>query len=415
MPFARFEWMIALRYLRARRSEGFVSVIAGFSFLGIVLGVATLIIVMSVMNGFRDELLKRILGLNGDLTIEAGERGIPDYPPIVARVRGVKGVVRVTPLVEGQVMATANRAATGALVRGVTPADLKAETLVAHKIVAGSLKDFSGSDAVAIGDRLASRLGLHVGDRITLISPQGTATAIGMVPRIRSYRIVALFDVGMYEYDSTFVFMPLAEAQTYFQMAGRATGIQVSLDNPDVAPAASAAIARLLGGDYRIYNWQQANAPFFNAVEVERNVMFLILTLIIIVAAFNIISGLTMLVKDKSRDIAILRTMGTSRGSVMRVFFIAGATIGVLGTVVGFVLGILFCANIETIREWLQSLTGTNLFNPEIYFLSTLPAKVDPTEVVAVVGMAILLSLLATLYPAWRAARLDPVEALRYE
>jgi lipoprotein-releasing system permease protein len=416
MPFNTFERMMAMRYLRARRQEGFISVIAGFSLLGIALGVATLIIVMAVMNGFRAELLGRILGLNGDMTVFAQSGPLTDFDHVSQELRVVPGVTQAAPLVEGQVMATANGGAGGALVRGMRPEDLKARGLLSSHIVRGSLDAFQGDDAAVIGLRMAQKFGITVGDRITLISPQGSPTVFGTMPRVRAYRVVALFDVGMYEYDSTFVYLPLQAAQTFFQMTPQqVSGIEVMVKNPDQVFLERIYIARTLGNGVRILDWQQANSSFFNAVEVERNVMFLILTLIIVVAAFNIISSMIMLVKDKSADIAILRTMGASRGTILRIFFLAGTSVGVIGTITGFVLGIVFCANIETIREWLQSLTGTQLFSPEIYFLSQLPAKVDPAEVAQVVIMALALSVLATIYPSWRAARLDPVEALRYE
>jgi len=416
MAFNTFERMMAMRYLRARRQEGFISVIAGFSLLGIALGVATLIIVMAVMNGFRAELLGRILGLNGHMTVFAQSGPLSDFDHVTQELRGIPGVVSATPLVEGQVMATAKGGAGGALVHGMRPEDLKALTLLSSRIVQGSLADFQGDDAAVIGLRMAQRFGISVGDRVTLISPQGNATVFGTMPRLRAYKVVALFNVGMYEYDSSFVYLPLAAAQSFFQLSPQqVTGIEIRVKDPDRVFEQRLSIARTLGNGVRILDWQQANSSYFNAVMVERNVMFLILTLIIVVAAFNIISSMIMLVKDKSADIAILRTMGASRGAILRIFFLAGTSVGVIGTVTGFVLGLVFCANIETIREWLQSLTGTQLFSPEIYFLSQLPAKVDPVEVAQVVIMALALSVLATIYPSWRAARLDPVEALRYE
>lgn len=416
MAFDAFERMMAMRYLRARRQEGFISVIAGFSLLGIGLGVATLIIVMAVMNGFRAELLGRILGLNGHMTVYGQGQPLTDYDRIARDLRQVDGVVSASPLIEGQVMATANNVAGGALVRGIRVEDLRQRSLIATHIVRGSLDDFRGDDAALIGVRMAQKFGLNVGDRVTLISPQGNATAFGTVPRLRAYRVAAVFDVGMFEYDSSFVYLPLDAAQVFFRYAPeQVTGVEVMVREPERIWEVRRAIQQVAGPSVRLFDWQQANSSFFSAVQVERNVMFLILTLIILVAAFNIISSLIMLVKDKSKDIAILRTMGASRGSVMRIFFLAGASIGVIGTIVGFGLGIAFTSNIETIRQWLQALTGTPLFSPEIYFLSRLPAKVDPVEVGEVVVMALGLSLLATIYPAWRAARLDPVEALRYE
>lgn len=413
--FGRFEWMVAMRYLRTRRQEGFISVIALFSLLGIFLGVATLIIVMSVMNGFRQELLGRILGLNGHIIVYGAAGPLPEDGELRARIAALPSVVAVAPMIESQVMATANAVARGAVVRGFAPEDLRAKALLRDKIVAGSVDDFEGDDAVLIGVRMAERMGLRVGDAVTLISPRGNITAFGTVPRLRAYRVVGLFDIGMYEYDSSFVFMPLAAAQTYFRMPGAITALEVFITNPDHAIAVGREIQALVGEGARVQEWQRVNASFFNAVQVERNVMFLILTLIIVVAAFNIISSLIMLVKDKGRDIAILRTVGATRGMIMRIFFLAGASIGVTGTVLGVAGGLAFADNIETIRQGIQLFTGTELFAPEIYFLSRLPAIVDPSEVTLVTVMALALSFLATVYPSWRAARIDPAEALRYE
>ncbi len=412
--FSAFEWMMAMRYLRARRQEGFISVIAWFSLLGIALGVATLIIVMSVMNGFRQELLTRILGINGHLSLYGVSAQLTDFDAVADKTRAVPGVIGVTPLIEGQVMATARGVAQGAMVRGLRTADLTRRTIVADNIKDGSLDKFNGN-SVVIGARLASRLGLTVGDRVTLISPKGNVTAFGTVPRVRAYRIAATFQIGMYEYESSFIFLPLKAAQVYFRLADAVTNLEVFVEDPDRARDLGQAVLAALGGKGRIHDWQQANASFFNAIQVERNVMFLILTLIIVVAAFNIISSMIMLVKDKGKDIAILRTMGATRATILRIFFLAGASIGVIGTLAGFGLGLAFAENIETIRQWIQGLTGTELFAAEIYFLSQLPAVVDPSEVVAVVLMGLGLSFLATLYPAWRAARTDPAEALRYE
>lgn len=411
--FSPFEWMVAMRYLRARRSEGFISVIAWFSLLGIALGVATLIIVMSVMNGFRQELLTRILGLNGHITVYAPAGGFRDYDSLAGIIGELPGVVAAHPLVEGQVMVAHQGIARGALVRGVAREDLRRRPIVAENITAGTIETFE--DGVVIGRRMAEHMGLGVGDEITIISPTGNVTAFGTVPRVANFPIVAVFEVGMFEYDSTFVFMPLSLAQTFFQVPDAATALEVFVTDPDRAPAAIGDIRGVIGGGARILEWQRANAGFFNAIQVERNVMFLILTLIILVAAFNVISSLIMLVKDKGRDIAILRTMGATRGMIMRVFLISGASIGVIGTLLGFGVGLAFASNIETLRQWIQSATGAELFAAEIYFLSQLPAKVEPAEVATVVAMGLGLSFLATLYPSWRAARIDPAEALRYE
>ena len=416
MVFSAFERMVAFRYLRARRKEGFVSVIAAFSFLGIMLGVATLIIVMAVMNGFRQELLSRVLGLNGHLGIYAYQGTVlTGYDELAERAAQIKGVKMVMPLIEGQVMVSSVRNAQGAIVRGIRPQDFARRDILKNSLVGGRAEAFGEPNTVFIGDRLAQKLGVFAGEEITLISPKGTVTAFGSIPRMRSYTVGGTFSVGMYEYDSGFIFMPLAEAQKFFNMDDGVTNLELFLDNHDAVRSVQEAAAAQLGGGFRIYDWQRSNAAFFNAIQVERNVMFLILTLIIVVAAFNMISGLIMLVKDKGRDIAVLRTMGATRGMIMRIFFMSGASIGFFGTLFGVLVGLVFCENIENIRRFLESLTGTDLFSAEIYFLSRLPAEVAPVEVVAVVAMALFLSFAATIYPSWRAARLDPVEALRYE
>lgn len=417
MPvFSPFETMVALRYLRARRQEGFISVISWFSLLGIGLGVATLIIVMAVMNGFRAELFDRVLGLNGHLNVYSQD-GFPltDYDKLAAKIRAVPQVLEVSPSVEGQALVTAHGEASGAMVRGILPTVFAGRAIINTHIAEGSLSDFS-DDRIAIGARMAGRLGLHVGDSLTLISPTSKATVFGSAPRMKAYPIGVIFDVGMYEYDNGFVFMPLEAAQAFFRTMGGVTALEVFITQPYHFDGIKRGVVEALGStNTRLLDWQQSHSSFFTALQVEKNVMFLILTLIILVAAFNIISGLIMLVKDKGHDIAILRTMGASRGMVMRIFFLAGASIGVLGTSVGLVLGVAFAKNIEFIRQALQKITGTDLFSAEIYFLSHLPAVLDWSEVIEVAVMALTLSFLATLYPSWRAARLDPVEALRYE
>jgi len=416
MIFGAFERMVSWRYLRARRQEGFISVIAWFSLLGIALGVATLIIVMSVMNGFRYELLSRILGLNGHFGV-ASVDGAPlaSYDSLLDDIRKVPGVVRAAPSIEAQALITLNGTASGALVRGIRPEDLATKPVLSEHIVAGSIDNFTDF-RIAIGKRMADRLGLEVGDSLPLISPRGQATPMGTIPRTRAFNVALIFDVGMSEYDSSFIFMPLPAAQAFFDLGQGVTGLEIMVKNPDDLAGMHPALTAAAGGRaVRIHDWQQSNSSFFTALQVERNVMFLILTLIILVAAFNIISSLIMLVKDKGHDIAILRTMGATRGMIMRVFFLTGASVGVAGTLGGFALGLVFVQNIEGIRQLIEKLTNTNLFSAEIYFLSHLPARLDWNEVFAVAGMGILLSFAATIYPSWRAARLDPVEALRYE
>lgn len=414
--FSAFERMVAMRYLRSRRQEGFISVIAWFSLLGIGLGVATLIIVMSVMNGFRQELFSRIMGLNGHVGVYNAVGGpLKDFDEVTRRVRGVPDVITAGPMIESQALITANGIASGAVVRGLRLADLQNRPMLANNIREGSLDAVTGMNAAMIGKRMAERYGLRVGDDLTMITPNFAETAMGVMPRSKIVQVAAIFDVGMYEYDNNFVYIPFELAQVLYQMRDSATGVDILITDPQRVDDVRARIAGVLEAKYRLSDWQRANASYFNAIEVERNVMFLILTLIIVVAAFNIISSLIMLVKDKGRDIAILRTMGATRGMVMRIFLLCGTAVGVVGTLGGVALGLVFCLNIEAIRQFLQQQTGKTLFDPTIYFLSKLPAIVEPREVALIVGMALGLSFLATIYPAWRAARLDPVEALRYE
>jgi lipoprotein-releasing system permease protein len=414
MIFSAFERMVAMRYLRARRQEGFISVIAWFSLLGIFLGVAALIITLAIFNGFRAQLIDRILGLNGHVSVQMISGPVPDYGAVAARIGKLPGVVSVTPEIDGQALATAGNQSTGVVVRGVAPADLAALKIVSQKIVAGSLAGFA-EDGLAIGYRLARSLGVEVGDPVTLISPQGAVTAFGTMPRLKTYHVVAIFNVGMYEYDGSFAFMPLAAAQVYFKLPGEVSNLSVRLTDPDLAETMVPQIADAAGARFEALPWEQVNAGYFNFVALQRNLYTIVVTLIIVVAAFNIVSGLIMLVKDKGRGIAILRTMGATRASIMRIFFLSGMTIGTVGTALGLAFGLWFCANIETIHQWLERTTGRNLFPPEFFYLTQLPARSNPLEVLWVVAMSLGLSFLASIYPAWRAARLDPVEALRYE
>ncbi|MDX3929054.1 MAG: lipoprotein-releasing ABC transporter permease subunit [Shinella sp.] len=415
-PFCAFERMVAWRYLRSRRKEAFISVIAGFSFIGIMLGVATLIIVMAVMNGFRTELISRILGINGHMIVQPIDGPLDNYADLAQKFSAVPGVRMAIPLVEGQTLASGQGGAgTGALVRGIRADDLAKLTVVSEHIQQGDLVGFASGTGVAIGARMAEALGISAGGQITLVAPEGDVTPLGVNPRVKSYTVSAVFEIGMSEYDASIIYMPLEEAQLYFNAEGIVQSIELFVDNPDMVDSLRQPIEAVAGRQVYITDWRQRNRTFFSALEVERNVMFMILTLIVLVAALNIISGLIMLVKDKGSDIAILKTMGATSGAIMRIFFMTGAAIGTVGTLAGVILGVIVCLNVESIRQFFSWISGTTLFNPELYFLSQLPADMNAGETVSVIIMALALSFLATIFPAWRASKLDPVQALRYE
>jgi lipoprotein-releasing system permease protein len=416
MPFSRYEWMLAGRYLRARRKEGFISVIAGFSFIGVMLGVATLIVVMSVMNGFRKELFNKIMGLNGHVVVyQVGPDPFKDYADAAKRVEGVKGVKAAMPLVEGQVVIASPVQTLGGLVRGVSQSSLAKMPLIANNVREGTLEGFDSQEGIAIGTRLAQALRVKVGDGVTLIAPKGATTPFGTVPANKRYMVAAIFEMGMSEYDKTMIFMPLSESQRYFRKGDSVDVLEVLLDDPETIDTLLPQLQGTGGPTLYFSDWRKRNETFFTVLEVERNVMFIILSLIVLVAALNIISGLMMLVKDKGRDIAVLRTMGATKGAMMRVFLITGASIGVVGTIAGFVLGVLFCWNIDSIRQFVQWVSDTTLMDPTVYYLTRLPADINPRETGGILLMALALSVVATIYPSWRASKLDPVEALRYE
>lgn len=409
-PFALFEWMIALRYLR-------VSVIAIFSIIGIAVSVMALIVVMSVMNGFHQELLNKILGINGHIFLQAADKPLTNYDEITKRVAAVPGVDFALPMVEGQAFAQSSftQGGTGALVRGIREADIKRLPGVAGNVKSGTLDNFDELHGVAIGQRLADNLNLRVGDKIKLITGNGAQTPFGVAPRVKSYPVEAIFQIGMSEFDSIFVYLTLPDAQAFFNRDGEASVIEIFVHDPEQVDAVRGKLDTAIDQPIMMVDWRERNRTFFDALTVERNVQFMILSLIVLVAALNIISGLIVLVKTKGHDIAILRTMGATRGAILRIFLMCGSLIGAIGTFFGFLLGLALASNMEAIRQILNKMLHTNIFPAELYFLSKLPSVVEPHEVATVVAMAFLLSLLATLYPSWRAARLDPVEALRYE
>jgi lipoprotein-releasing system permease protein len=413
-----FERMVAFRYLRARREEGLISVIAFFSLIGIALGVATLIVVLSVMNGVREEMIKSIIGLEGHVSVYA-PRGIDGYDEVAQRIAAIAGVQSAIPKVEGQIMLSYKGAAVGAMVAGYRNDDLAKKSLLTSKVSAGGIDKLKAGEGVIIGSRIAEKFGIAPDDMITLISPEGRATVAGMVPRVKAYPVAGTFSIGMFAYDNGMIVMPFEEAQTYFKLKDNggdaASMIEVMAAVPDEAPALAKKIAAELGPGYRVYDWKSSNNQIFQAVLVQRNMAFIIVMLIIVVASFNIISSLIMLVREKERQVAILRTMGATRASVLRIFFICGASVGIIGTVLGIALGLLIAFNTESIQLWLEAMMGHKLFADELYFLSHLPSRVDAGEVLTVVAMSLGLSFLATLYPARKAASVHPAEALRYE
>jgi lipoprotein-releasing system permease protein len=412
-PYA--ERLLAYKYLRARRRDGFISVIAGFSFLGITLGVATLIIVMSVMNGFRIELVNQILGINGHIGVYAYGRDIRNYEAKLTEISKIQGITDAGAMIEGQVLVSNQERQAGVAIRAPRQQDLKNMALMQKSLKEGSYDSLLDGQHIALGSKLAFQLGVSVNDTVTILSPKGRVTPFGTAPRIKTYIVGAIFTVGMSLYDSNFIFMDLTEAQNFFMKNNTVSGLDIRINNPDDAVRFKELIANAINDNVHVTTWQESNANYLSALAVERTVMFIILSLIILVAALNIISGMIMLVKDKSTDIAVLRTFGASQGAIMRIFLLTGASIGIVGTFCGVIIGALFCAYIDEIRVFISGLLGISLFDPSVYFLARMPAEMTLEDTLKIIVMSLTLSLLAGIFPARRAAKLDPAEVLRYE
>ena len=414
--FNQTEQMIAFRYIKSRRVEGFISIAAWFSLIGIMLGVATLIVVMSVMNGFRTELVDRILGINGHLVVyEKNEPYVSNYNQIINKISDIKNVIAVTPHLEGQALAKSKSIVSGVIIRGVNWSDLAAKKLLWKSLTQLTIDNYKNNKDIIIGYRLAQRLNVNVGDFISLISPNGMETALGILPIKKNFKIGGFFDIGMYEYDNNFIFIPWKKAELFFSTKNIAHGIEIFLKDEKFTSSVSSNIKNKLGNELLVIDWKKRNSAFMSALAVEKNVMFIILSLIILVAAFNIISSMIMLVQTKKSDIALMRTMGASKYVIIRIFVLTGSIIGLLGTFAGTILGVVISSNIEAIRNFLTTILGSELFSAEIYFLSKLPSDIYINEVIMVICVSIFLTLFASVFPAWKASRISPAEALRYE
>ncbi|WP_332065590.1 lipoprotein-releasing ABC transporter permease subunit [Bartonella sp. CB189] len=414
--FSSYEWMIAFRYMIPNKKHAVASVISTISLIGIMLGVFALVVVMAVMNGFRTELLNRILGMNGHLIVQTINSDFSDYNTLISSLESVRGIKFALPVIEGQALVQGEfEGGSGALIRGMRKQDLEKLKTVSQNIKLGTISQFDKEEGVAVGSGLAEKLGLTVGSNLRIITPDGDDTPFGVMPRVKSYKVTAIFEVGMSEYDSIFVFMPLHEAQMFFNLGDHIQSLELFLNDPDAVDKIKPLVDKVINQQAYLIDWRTRNQAFFSALEIERNVMFFILSLIVLVAALNIVSGLIMLVKDKNHDIAILRTMGAHKNAIMRIFIIAGMMIGFIGTVLGLILGVIATVNINHIQSFISWLFNVDVFNPQLYFLTKLPAKIEWGQTVMVAIMALFLSFLAALIPAWRAAKLDPVQALRYE